>query len=486
MRILKRIIIENFQCHPKTVIMPSPEGLTVITGPTDHGKSAIVRAIKWLLYNRPQGTDFIRHGQTECKVTFEYTDGTTVQRRRTASLNQYYVNDDLFEGFGNTVPLEVQQATGVYNYEVQDQTLNLNVSEQLAGPFLGSSISAPLRAKILGKLAGTEDIDRANKTLGTDVYHAKQDKKKFEADIKEKDIKIKEYSWVEPLGKKLKRLETLQKQIQADNQRLELLKSKKNKLNEINADIYLQKKNIKQYETLPDVFEIIKNNEPDIKLLINFDKKNTELMRLAEWIREQKNNIQGCGQPEKALKHINKTNISVNQLENKEQKLQKVIGLHRKLVQADIEIGQNRTVIKSSGNPEEALKVINKCSNNIKQLSTLIKHDINYTTYDNQITKIMDELKKYQVINDAKTIINDTENQIDKLTDIQARKVSYDDRKKNITEYEKKIVSAIKLIKVYKDESIQAKEKYKQVLKESGICPYCGSEVEDECLDHVV
>ena len=152
MKKLKRVVIENFQCHKKTVIEPSLEGLTVITGPTDHGKSAIVRAMKWLLYNRPLGTDFIRHGQTECKVTFEFADGTIVQRRRTTSLNQYYVNGQLYEGFGNGVPLEVQQATGVYIYEVADQTLNLNVSEQLAGPFLGSSISAPLRARILGKL----------------------------------------------------------------------------------------------------------------------------------------------------------------------------------------------------------------------------------------------------------------------------------------------------------------------------------------------
>jgi DNA repair ATPase RecN len=40
---------------------------TVITGPTSSGKSALIRAVRLLAFNA-RGTDYIRHGQTTCKV----------------------------------------------------------------------------------------------------------------------------------------------------------------------------------------------------------------------------------------------------------------------------------------------------------------------------------------------------------------------------------------------------------------------------------
>ena len=47
---LKRVRLENFQSH-KNSIIDFDRGLNVIVGPSDSGKSAIIRAIKWALYN---------------------------------------------------------------------------------------------------------------------------------------------------------------------------------------------------------------------------------------------------------------------------------------------------------------------------------------------------------------------------------------------------------------------------------------------------
>ena len=60
---IKSIELQNFQSHVKTIIEPAGPGfLTVITGPSDSGKTAIIRALKWLLYNQPQGAEFTRTG----------------------------------------------------------------------------------------------------------------------------------------------------------------------------------------------------------------------------------------------------------------------------------------------------------------------------------------------------------------------------------------------------------------------------------------
>ncbi|MCG8514525.1 MAG: AAA family ATPase [Halanaerobiales bacterium] len=479
MRILKKITIENFQCHPKTVIKPSPEGLTVITGPTDHGKSAIVRAIKWLLYNRPLGNDFIRHGQNECKVVFEYEDGTTVTRRRTASLNQYYINNQLYEGFGNDIPLEVQQATGVYHYNVADEILKLNIAEQLAGPFLGSSISAPLRAKILGKLAGTEDIDRANKKLGSDIFRGKQNKNAFEQALSELDNKIDIYNWVNPLGETLIKLEAIYVQIQDDNNRLELLQKKKEQLNQLDDNIQQQNKLLKQYRGLPETFNIIRKIEPDIKSYIDLTQKNNKWNLLTGQISNQEQIIKKSGSPDKAIKYIDKAGEQLTILKS----------IHRNKKQLkDVKISSilNRTIIKETGNPSEALKILHNCNNDINQLIYVNKKNVELKDAKKQIDLKSKILKQHQGIKEAKNIINSTENKISNLLELKAKKIKHIDKSKEMAIFERRIKDMNKVIRHYNSELESSKKQYKKLLKEAGVCPTCGGKVKDECLKTVI
>lgn len=118
---IKRIKLENFQSHVDTEIALS-EGLTVILGPTDQGKSAIIRALKWVLYNEPRGSDFITVGCKTCRVSLEMTDGTVITRERDGNKNRYILKkgdeEQVFEGFGANVPAEVIQAHGIPKIQI--------------------------------------------------------------------------------------------------------------------------------------------------------------------------------------------------------------------------------------------------------------------------------------------------------------------------------------------------------------------------------
>lgn len=215
--------------------------MTVIVGPTDSGKTAIVRALRLLFYNVPQGTDYIRVGRSTATISLELTDGTKVVRERSKSVNRYRVvrpgeSPTVLEGFGNTVPFEIQEATGVRMVSVGDLELALNLSEQLDGPFLGQKIvSGPSRAKILGKLAGTEEVDEAQRTLGTDLYRAGQDEKRLLTDIEVLDAKIREYDYLPALAERISALETILASVKEAQTRLSALESAKGKLDSINA-----------------------------------------------------------------------------------------------------------------------------------------------------------------------------------------------------------------------------------------------------------
>jgi len=106
---LDRITIKNFQSHEDTTLFPAP-GVTVLVGSSDHGKSAILRALEWLRNNRPLGEGVIRRDATgrkasETSVEVEM-DGHTIGRVRGTD-SKYYVDDQEFRAFGSDVPTDV-------------------------------------------------------------------------------------------------------------------------------------------------------------------------------------------------------------------------------------------------------------------------------------------------------------------------------------------------------------------------------------------
>lgn len=55
---IQEVTIEGYQSHTNSTFRLSP-GLTVITGPSDAGKTAIIRALRWFAFNEPTGEAFL-------------------------------------------------------------------------------------------------------------------------------------------------------------------------------------------------------------------------------------------------------------------------------------------------------------------------------------------------------------------------------------------------------------------------------------------
>jgi len=272
---IKSIELQNFQSHVKTAIEPAPPGqLTVITGPSDSGKTAIIRALKWLFYNQPAGADFMRTGASMVRVGVKFADGVTVTRERTAATNRYKIiqpkaeKPEVFEGFGSSVPLEIQNITGVRPIKIADQELLLNLSEQFDPPFLGQkSTTAPGRAKILGKLAGTEEIDVAGAETGRDLYRRGQDEKRLEAEIKDLETKIQEYAWIEKLAEKITALEQLVTRIKDAQARRSALEALKTRLAEIEKQETSIRAILKRWKELPRIEATVSRAEAALERL---------------------------------------------------------------------------------------------------------------------------------------------------------------------------------------------------------------------------
>jgi len=161
---IKNLQIKNFQSHKDTTL-EFDEGLNIITGPTNMGKSAILRALKKVIRDTPVGNNFVNIDAKECIITVT-TEDNEVERRIVVSskgdtkANEYTLNDDLYAKFGKGIPDEVKQAFRMPEIKFDTIKLDLNFADQLDLPFL-VSFTPSLKAKVLGKLTGVDVLDRA-------------------------------------------------------------------------------------------------------------------------------------------------------------------------------------------------------------------------------------------------------------------------------------------------------------------------------------
>lgn len=409
---LKKLTIENFQSHVKTTIEPAPPGgLTIITGPSDSGKTVILRALRWVFNNQPQGNDFIRVGASFARTTVDYASSHAVIRERTKATNRYKIvaldapggdeakyKPQVFEGFGNSVPLEVQELTGVRPVKIGDLEFNLNLAEQLDGPFLGSSISGGARAKVLGKLAGTEEIDYASKHLGTDLYRKNQDEKRLAGEVAELEEKVKAFDWLPDAARKIEALEALVRKIKKNQDQKNKVSELKERLQQVdekitttqavlyrwrhlgNAEehlnrairqqygkdllvklannywtfqksIYACEKIIKQYAGLPEAEEKLQGAQGDIQKAGQLRSLKANYLAGQEMIQRSQDilsGLEGLGQAEELLWSLNA----------RKQRLERLEGLSAKWLGKDAAVVGTQKLIEKLAKVEEADKIL--------------------------------------------------------------------------------------------------------------------------------
>lgn len=219
MRFIKQVVIEHFQSHERTVLDLSP-GLNVIVGPSDQGKSAIIRALRWVLYNEPRGTDFIQAGANFARVTLFMDDGVVVRRERSLSgRNRYYLQEPgkeekVFEGFGWEVPPEIAAATGAARlFWDEGRGIELNVSRQLEGPFLLMENGA-VKARAVGMLGGVHILDAAQEDVQSDLRRRLQEEKKGKQELLALEEELKRFENLPLLEERLLALEALRAEIE--------------------------------------------------------------------------------------------------------------------------------------------------------------------------------------------------------------------------------------------------------------------------------
>lgn len=116
---IEKIVLKNFQCHEKLTVELDPF-CTTLVGSSDVGKTAVLRAFKWVSQNHLRGDCFIRHGASRCKVRVRI-DNQWVRRSRGDGDNRYQIGNRVYRAFGTGVPKSVADLLNVGDISFQNQ-----------------------------------------------------------------------------------------------------------------------------------------------------------------------------------------------------------------------------------------------------------------------------------------------------------------------------------------------------------------------------
>ena len=132
---IKRIELVNFMSHERTVIEPS-DGLTVLIGPNNCGKSAFVAALQILCHNA-KSNYVLRHGEKKCEIIVETDDGHVIQwSRKKSGSPKYLIDDQEFDRLKGGTPDELHEILKLGKVACEKDQFDVHFGEQKSPVFL--------------------------------------------------------------------------------------------------------------------------------------------------------------------------------------------------------------------------------------------------------------------------------------------------------------------------------------------------------------
>jgi len=282
---IKKLTIKNFQSH-KNSELNFTNGINIITGASDNGKSAVIRALNWAINNEPRGFKFKSHfakDKQETSVRVEFNDGQFIERARGDSGGSgYYLTpnhgkDDLLEALGTGVPQEIKDIIDIEDYNIQGQHDNYFLLQKTGG-----EIARLFNDEIIGF-----DINTVDKKIKTIISKTKDGITNANEEIDKLKVEIKRFDYLESMQKEVEKLEKYLKERDLLRQERKELLSIVISYNEIEKDIEQIDEWLQIKEDSKGLFKLVDEQNDDIReleflksIVSDYDKLEQEIKDL--------------------------------------------------------------------------------------------------------------------------------------------------------------------------------------------------------------
>jgi len=282
------VTLKNFQCHTDKTFDLS-EGVNVFVGKSDSGKTAIYRAIVWVLFNKPSGDAYRTRGVTgDTSVTLTFSDGT-ITRTRGDSENSYTINGKKYNTIGAGVPEEIERFINMND---------VNLCGQFSPPFL-LSMSPGEAARYMNGVVNLDVIDNTMKAINKTISSIKTDERACEQNLEKLKGEWQKLSFAKTAKEIANGITTDTQNISKKKETLNQIIDKFNQWDELEESLEnVPKVNMKELDDLTSLQKKIENKEGEIDSIT----APLNLWKLNE--RNLKDTLYNLSVAEKRLKEI--------------------------------------------------------------------------------------------------------------------------------------------------------------------------------------
>lgn len=427
------VTLKNFQSHKDTTIH-FDNGLNIIVGESNNGKTSILRAIMWVIDNQPLGNDFIMAGENECSVTINYNDGTFIERGRTVKDTGYYkiryiddngkYIDQTYRGFTNAVPIEVANVHQMPKVNItKDIETHLNVLSQLDGPFLLTE--SPLtKASAIGRITGTHVIDSAIKESNKTIQSNKKLVKSYSEDLQQKEDERKQLPNIKAMESFTEKYSLVVKYISDLNNKITKISDNLNQIAQYYQQMAQEKVNLVQFKKVASLLPIVIQTKKQFDNFVWLNDKINKHSKLAIEITQNKVSIERGKYFAKLKPLLDKAFNNVSDVNNLDNYVSK----------------------------------INTCNNDIRVNKDTKTIMLNYASIVKNIITHCTVLNAY---------ISKIEPKIDTIYDLDLKQI----------DLRNTVSSTKKNIKIIQENISKTKKERNQFILDKGYCPCCGQHI---------
>jgi len=166
-----KIKVHNFQSIVDAEVIV--DGFTGITGPSNIGKSALIRAIKAFVDNET-GDWFVNNKCKDSTYVEVEKNGRTIRWERKKKKTFYVIDGEVIENLKGKVPPEVEEL-GLSSLVLSDNTkqwVNITPS-QFETLFLMKESEGTIAANILSSLSKTKEVENASRECAKELRSLK-------------------------------------------------------------------------------------------------------------------------------------------------------------------------------------------------------------------------------------------------------------------------------------------------------------------------
>jgi len=319
---IKSLKISNFQSHANSELVFTP-GVNVIVGASDSGKTAIIRALRWLIWDRPNGEAFRSTWGGDTRVEIQVDDNIIVRGKTKDIPNLYSVNTKVLQAFKTDVPEQVQKYLNV------DET---NLQQQLDAPFLISSSPGEV-ASYFNRIAHLDQIDTGLKSIQADIRKVTGEIQSDKDRVEELKENARAYAYLEWAEIELEVLEKDQELLQKKMNAWTKLKDLTKSIGEVEEEIEQASVLLPFEKEVDQILSLHKSRKEK-------EEEHTALHQICETLSGIDSDLRSLNNVIQFEKEVDKVLTEINRVVNLEEKVRSFKVLIRDIKQIDTDLDE--------------------------------------------------------------------------------------------------------------------------------------------------